>query len=121
MPDGGSTSFLLERIGLARTTQLAMLGERLPSATALDWGLVNAVHPTEELPEAAHQLARRLAEGPTAALAGIKRTVHEAARTALADQLDREATRQQGLAGTADYAEGRAAFGEKRPARFQGR
>ena len=120
MPDGGVNTLLVERLGLARATALTMLAERLPAATALDWGLVNSVHPGDELGAAAWDLTRRLAEGPTLALANIKRTLHEIALPKLADQLEREATRQQEHGATADYAEGRAAFAEKRPARFQG-
>lgn len=120
MPDGGVSGVLVERLGLARAAQLAMLGERLPAATALDWGLVNSVHPVDELGTAAWDLARRLADGPTVALANIKRTLREAALPGLADQLEREATRQQEHGATADYAEGRAAFLEKRPTHFRG-
>ncbi|HEV7790855.1 MAG TPA: enoyl-CoA hydratase/isomerase family protein, partial [Pseudonocardia sp.] len=65
MPDGGISYFLAERVGLARAAQLTMLGERLPAATALSWGLVNELHPAAELLPAARALAARLAAGPT--------------------------------------------------------
>jgi len=121
MPDAGATTFLAERVGLARATQLAMLGERLPAAQALDWGVVNAVHPAAELAEQAHALAARLAGGPTVALASIKRSLSAAVQADLASQLELEATMQQRHATTADYFEGRAAFAEKRTAQFRGR
>ena len=121
MPDGGVTAFLAERVGLTRAAQLCMLGDRLPAATALEWGLVNAVHPVGELLPAARALAERLAAGPTVALASMKRALTSAAQRGLAEHMELEATLQQRHAGTADYAEGRAAFAEKRPARFQGR
>jgi 2-(1,2-epoxy-1,2-dihydrophenyl)acetyl-CoA isomerase len=121
MPDGGTTAFLTERVGLARATQLCMLGDRLPAAQALDWGLVNAVHPRAELPSAARALAERLAAGPTVALGNTKRALNAAAQARLADQLELEATLQQEHGPTHDYAEGRAAFVEKRPAAFRGR
>jgi len=44
MPDAGASTFLAERVGLARAAQLAMLGEKLPAQRALEWGVVNAVH-----------------------------------------------------------------------------
>ena len=100
MPDGGVTAFLAERVGLTRAAQLCMLGDRLPAARAL---------------------AERLAAGPTVALASMKRALTSAAQRGLAEHMELEATLQQRHAGTADYAEGRAAFAEKRPARFQGR
>jgi 2-(1,2-epoxy-1,2-dihydrophenyl)acetyl-CoA isomerase len=121
MPDGGISYFLAERVGLARAAQLTMLGERLPAATALSWGLVNELHPAAELLPAARALAARLAAGPTVALANVKRTLNEAAQAGLAAHLAREADRQQEHGGTFDYAEGRAAFIEKRPVRFEGR
>ncbi|MGQ0837548.1 enoyl-CoA hydratase/isomerase family protein [Actinokineospora sp.] len=121
MPDGGTTAFLAERVGLARAAELCMLGERLPAAKALDWGLVTAVHPVDEFAAAARALADRLAAGPTTALASIKQALVSAAQAALADQLDLEAGLQQRHGSTADYAEGRAAFAQKRHARFTGR
>jgi len=121
IPDAGATALLVERIGLARATQLCMLGEKLPAARALDWGVVNAVHPAAGLPSAARELTEKLAQGPTVALAGMKRALTAAAQRHLADQLELEATLQQAQGATHDYAEGRAAFVEKRPARFRGR
>jgi len=121
MPDGGALSYLAERVGLARAAELAMLGERLPAAKALDWGLVNAVVPDGELPAAAMALAQRLAAGPTVAIANVKRTLRETAQAELAAQLSVEAERQQDHAGTADFAEGVAAFLERRAPGFLGR
>ncbi len=65
VPDGGSSAFIPARVGFARATELAMLGERLPASKALAWGLINAVHPDDELAAAADALAARLAAGPT--------------------------------------------------------
>lgn len=121
MPDGGATAFLAERVGLARAAELCMLGEKLPATKALEWGLVNAVHPVEALHSAARAVAERLAEAPTVALGSIKRALNAAAYPGLAEHLTLEADLQQRHASTADYAEGRAAFVEKRPARFAGR
>ncbi len=119
--DGGTSAFLAERVGLARAAELAMLGERLPAAKAQDWGLVNAVHPVDELPGAARALAERLAAGPTVALGKIKYLLNVAAQRGLAEHLELETATQQSNAATADYAEGSAAFREKRSAVFQGR
>ncbi len=43
VPDGGSSLFVPTRVGMARATELAMLGERLPAPKALEWGLINRV------------------------------------------------------------------------------
>lgn len=121
MPDAGALRFLAERVGLARAAELAMLGERLPAAKALDWGLVNRVVPDDAVYAEGMALAQRLAAAPTLALASIKKTLNETSQPDLAAQLAIEADRQQVHGGSFDYAEGKAAFIEKRKAQFQGR
>jgi 2-(1,2-epoxy-1,2-dihydrophenyl)acetyl-CoA isomerase len=121
IPDAGGAFFMVARIGYARAMELAMLGEKLPAPHALDWGLINAVHPDDELRSRAEELARELANGPTVAYANLKRALDAAAHAALATQLTLEAELQQRHATTADYAEGVLAFKEKRAPRFVGR
>ncbi|WP_354698872.1 1,2-epoxyphenylacetyl-CoA isomerase [Paraconexibacter sp. AEG42_29] len=121
IPDAGAALFLAEKVGSLRAAQLMMLGERLPAATARDWGLVTDVVPDAELRDTATALATRLAAGPTVALASMKRTLTSAAQSRLADHLELEATLQQSHATTDDYAEGVASFKEKRRPQFRGR
>ena len=61
VPDGGSSLFVPTRIGMARATELAMLGERMAAAKALEWGLINRVVPDERFAEETAALAARLA------------------------------------------------------------
>src|SRR4029453_958399 len=56
MPDGGSTLFVPAAVGKARAFEMALLGSRIPAAQALDWGLVNQVHPDERLLADANEL-----------------------------------------------------------------
>ena len=119
-PDGGAIPHLVARIGPARTNQLVMLGEKLPAATALEWGLVNQVVGDDDALTAARALAERLAAAPTVALATMKELVNASPPADLEDFLAREAHAQQRHASTADYAEGIAAFKEKRKPRFTG-
>ena len=120
VPDGGSSLWLPTRIGLARSTELCMLGERLPAAQALEWGLINRVVPDETLMEEAGALAARLAAGPTLSYAGTKRQLNQWLYTQMDAQLEFEAGIQREMAGTGDFAEGLAAFAEKRLPRFSG-
>jgi 2-(1,2-epoxy-1,2-dihydrophenyl)acetyl-CoA isomerase len=121
VPDGGSSLFVPTRIGMARATELAMLGERLPAARALQWGLINRVVPNEELVQQTHDLASRLASGPTRSYAGTKRQINNWLYPRMAEQLELEAQIQREMAGSDDFLEGATAFVEKRPARFSGR
>ena len=119
-PDAGAIPHLVARIGPARTAELVMLGERLPAAQAREWGVVNRVVPDDQLREEAFTLARRLATLPTVALATMKELIAASPPPDLATHLAREAQLQQRHATTADYAEGVAAFTERRPPRFTG-
>jgi 2-(1,2-epoxy-1,2-dihydrophenyl)acetyl-CoA isomerase len=120
VPDGGSTAFLPARIGLARSTEMMMLGERVPAEQALEWGLVNRVVPDERLEAEASELLKRLASGPTASYAGSKRLLNRRVYADLAGQLDAEAEAQREQGHTADFVEGVVSFVEKRPAKFTG-
>jgi 2-(1,2-epoxy-1,2-dihydrophenyl)acetyl-CoA isomerase len=120
MPDGGSTLFVPAAVGKARAFQMALLGERVPAERALEWGLVNSVHPDDRLMEEADALVERLAAGPTRSYASSKRALNKMLYPDLEGQLDLEAELQHELARTRDFAEGVAAFVEKRDAAFQG-
>ena len=60
VPDGGSSLFVPSRIGMARATELAMLGERLGAARALEWGLINRVVAPASLDAEVTKLAQQI-------------------------------------------------------------
>ena len=120
VPDGGSTALLPARIGFARSAEMAMLGERVPAAQALEWGLINRVVPDDRLEGEAAELLARLANGPTRSYAGSKQLLNRRLYADLAGQLDAEAETQRQQGRSQDFVEGVTAFVEKRPAKFTG-
>jgi 2-(1,2-epoxy-1,2-dihydrophenyl)acetyl-CoA isomerase len=120
VPDGGSSLLVPTRVGFARAAEMALLGERIPARQALEWGLINQVWPDPELAGRAEALASRLAEGPTGSYAGVKRQLNNWLYQQMGRQLEFEAQIQQEMAGSGDFAEGVAAFAQKRQPRFTG-
>lgn len=117
VPDGGATFLLPRLIGLARARELALLADPLPAEQALDWGLINQVVDHTQLMAEATGLARRLADGP-AALPLTRQLFWD--KDGYEAQLAREAAAQQQAGATNDFAEGLAAFLERREPRFKG-
>ena len=120
-PDCGATWFAPRLIGRARTMELLLMGRVLDAETARDWGLINEVVPPDDLDTRVRALAETLAQGPTLAFGQSKRLVDEAERTILAEQLEKERAAFLAGTGTADFAEGTAAFTAKRTPAFIGR
>ena len=120
VPDGGSTYLLPRLIGKARAMEMALLGDKVPAKTALDWGLVNRCVADDQLMATAMELAKALATGPKA-LGAIRKLVWESLDEEWAAQLHAERVAQKTAGRTEDSREGILAFLQKRPAEFKGR
>ncbi len=95
-----------------------MLGDRFGAQEAAALGLVNRVLPLAELDGAVADAARRIAAGPTLAVRNLKRLLRGSMQRSLSEQLQAEALSFGQCTGTADFAEGIAAFLGKRPPDF---
>ena len=121
VPDGGASWSLPRLVGKARAAEMMLLGERVPAAKALDWGLVYKVVADDTLDVEARALAERLAAGPTRAMGGIRRNLNRALDSDYAAAMEQEAQVQREMARSDDAREGAIAFLQKRKAEFKGR
>lgn len=114
MPDGGATKIVAASIGRAAAMRMSLLGERLTAQDALAAGLISHVLPTDDYDEGFAALVRQLASGPAVALARTKDAINAATLPDLDAVFARERAGQVPLLAAADFAEGTAAFAEKR-------
>ncbi|MEU6643720.1 enoyl-CoA hydratase-related protein [Saccharomonospora sp. NPDC046836] len=120
-PDSGASWTLQRLVGYGRAAELMLLGRPVDATEALRIGLIAEVVADEDLTAKAHEVAAQLAAGPTAAYAGIKRTLSLAAESTLAEALAAEDAIQTALGGTADHREAVEAFvGKRKPRRLRG-
>ena len=121
VPDVGSNWLLPRLIGRARAQAMMMLGERVSAEQAEAWGMLYRVVDDAALETEAGALASRLATGPTRTYALIRQGMRFALDHSLSETLKTERVNQMLAGRTEDFAEGVAAFREKRPAVFKGR
>jgi 2-(1,2-epoxy-1,2-dihydrophenyl)acetyl-CoA isomerase len=121
VPDGGASWMLPRLVGKARATEMMMLGERVSGEKAADWGMIYKCVEDDQLMAEARALATRLANGPTAAYAVMRKNILVALENSYSEQLLAEAEGQRIAGSSADAMEGGLAFMEKRKPNFQGR
>jgi len=120
-PDGSSSYFLPRMIGLRRALELHYTNRILSAREAMDWGLVNRVHPDAEFPGAVAALAKELAQGPTLAFGRAKLLFHQSTQESLETQMELEAQAIAASGHTEDFKNGVAAFAKKQAVVFHGR
>jgi 2-(1,2-epoxy-1,2-dihydrophenyl)acetyl-CoA isomerase len=112
--DMGASVSLPARVGAARARQMLMLPKPISASEALDLGLIDAVVEPGRALESARRDACRLAAGPSRAYGVIKALLADSGTVNPFELLEREALCQSELFDTDDFAEGIAAFREKR-------
>ena len=100
--------------GIAKAKRHLLLPDPIPGEDAERMGLVSMCVPDDELDATATEIAARLAAGPPAALRWTKRTLNHWLRAA-EPAFDASLGYEFIGFGSAEAAEGLAAFGEKRP------
>lgn len=119
-PDWGGSFFLPRLVGTSRALELFLSAELVDAGRLLDYGLVNRVVPAARLMIEARAWADRVAAAPPLAVRLIKQSVYRSTDASLTEMLDLELDAQRQLFASGDFAEGLAAFLEKRPPRFGG-
>jgi len=120
VPDSAGTFFLPRLIGFQKALALAMLGDKISASEAEKMGMIYKCIPVEEFEDTINMLALKMANMPTKALGLIKELFNKSMTNDLESQLALESKLQIEAAESNDYAEGVAAFIEKRKPEFKG-
>jgi len=118
---GGMAVHLAHAVGPSNAALMIMTGDAIPASRAWDWGLVSEVVPQADLLEKARTIARTIASRAPIAAETAKINLKAAFSMPVEKAIDYERDLQTICFATADAAEGRAAFKEKRPPVFKRR
>ena len=115
------TALIPRLVPYHKACELLLLGDTITAAEAERLGIVNRVLPASGLAAAVHELAVRLAEGPTAVIGALKETINQGLSVGFDDALEHQVMATLQASETDDNREGRQAFMEKRQPHFTGR
>lgn len=119
IPGYGGTQRLTQLIGKGKALELLMTGETIDATCAEKLGLVNDVVQTVELIETCKALVQKITAMAPYAVAQVIQSVYAHFKSGI-DGFDTEIDLFGKCVATQDFAEGTAAFLEKRKAKFTG-
>jgi enoyl-CoA hydratase/carnithine racemase len=123
IPEACSSWFLPRVVGISRAMEWVSTGRVFSAQEGLEGGLLRSLHPKEDLLDAAHALAREIAENTAPVSVALARQLMwrmlGAEHPMLAHRADSRGMASRGE--SADAVEGITAFLEKRPAKFPNR
>jgi enoyl-CoA hydratase/carnithine racemase len=118
--DMGACAILPRIIGQGRAAELLYTGRVLGGEEAERWGFFNRLASPDRLLDAATELARELADGPTFANAMTKRMLEMEWAMSVESAIEAEAIAQALCMKTEDFARAFRAFADKRRPTFEG-
>ena len=119
-PDSGLTWLLPRAVGTVRAKRMLMNAEKVPAATAYEWGLVSQVLPDEGFREGAKAIAEQFAHGATVALREIKQLIADGLRSDLDSAFEAEVSAVERTARTKDNVAAVKVFASKTVPSFTG-
>lgn len=120
--DSGGHALFTERLGAHRTLDLIYTADLISGKEAVEQGLFSRWVPADELLDFTREKVAKAAQGATGAFLASRDLVAQIRdqRIGLWESVEQENIAQGNLCSTADYAEGFAAFQEKRKPNFTG-
>jgi len=116
--DMGACAILPRIIGQGRAAELLYTGRSMTAEEGLAWGFFNKL--SDQPLQAAMEMAKELAAGPTAAHAVTKKMLHEEWNVAVDQAIDMEAVAQARLMENRDFRRAYEAFAAKKKPVFEG-
>jgi len=121
LPESGGTWLLPRIVGWSKAAEIMFTGRTLSAADCLEYGIVNAVVPHEELMDRAGAIAREIAANAPLAVQATKRMMRMAQNETFEANVHHVYLQLLPLFRSKDFKEGMTAFLEKRTPGFEGR
>lgn len=121
IPDGGSTLFLQQALGYRKALQLIVEGNHIDAKECLKYGLVNKVVSEESIENETFNWAEKLSERAPLAAAAAKRLLRKSSNLNFEEAFIAEASEQDALSVSEDFANARNAFFKKEKPVFKGK